>query len=115
VTFEEVKQGNYSWRISCPRRIRSYISLFSGVYSCSHDSVDYMLVRSRHFYLHHRFRTESGIPSVYVMNTVVSVPEGKWSEVRCIPSRLKEHEAVFLGHPMSWCLLCELTYVASNA
>jgi len=109
VTFEEVKEGNYSWRISGPRRIRSYISLFSGVYSCSHDSVDYIPVRSRHFYLHHRFQIESGIPSVYVMKTVVSVPEGKWSEGRCILSKLKEHEAVLLGHPMSWCLLYELT------
>jgi len=108
VTFEEVKEGNYSWRISGPRRIRSYISLFSGVYSCSHDSVDYMPVRSRHFYLHHRFQSESGIPIVYVMSTVVSVPEGKGSEARCIPSRLKEYETVLLGHSMSWCLLCEL-------
>lgn len=109
MTFEEVKERNYSRRISGPGRIRSYISLFSGVYRCSYDSVDYMSVTSRHFYLHHRFQSESGIPRVYVMNIVVSVPEGKWSEVRCIPSRLKEHEAVLFGHPMSWRLLCELT------
>ena len=81
MTFEEVKEGNYSWRISGPQRIRSYISLFSGVHSCSHDSVDFMPVRSRHFYLHHRLQNESGVPSVYMMNTVVSVPEGKWREV----------------------------------
>lgn len=94
MTFEEVKEGNYSWRISGPRRIRSYISLFSGVYSCSHDSVDYMPVRSRRFYFHRRFQIESGIPIVYVMNTVVSAPEGKWSEVRYILSKLKEHRAI---------------------
>ena len=115
MTFEEVEEGNYSRRISGPRRIRSYISLFSGLYSCSHNNVDYTAVRNRHFYRYDRFQSESGIPSVYVMNNVVSVPEGKWSEVRCIPSSLKEHEVVLLGHPLSWCLLCELTYVTSNA